>query len=135
MCPDLKFGLIIASLRSFIVCCDLQNAPKVLIFVHLMLRLDSRVVYAYSTAKHCSYCAHNWKWKGSLLLHSINYPNFKTNSELPRFDFKITIMTMSPLESVMRIISGHRYKIKGNTSNWVLKCEIRSLIGPLSRNY
>ena len=54
MCPDLKFGLIIADLRYFIVCCDLQNAPKVLIFVHFMLSLDSRVVYAHRTPKHSS---------------------------------------------------------------------------------
>ena len=46
MCGDLKVGPIIADLRCFIICCDLQNAPKVLIFVPLMLILDSRVVYS-----------------------------------------------------------------------------------------
>ena len=50
-----------------------------------------------------------------MLLHSINYPNFRTNLELPRFDFKITIMTTSPLESVIRITSGYPYKMEGNT--------------------
>ena len=54
MCQDLKVGLIIADLRCFTVCCDLQNAPKVLRFVPLMLILDSKVVYSHRTAQHCS---------------------------------------------------------------------------------
>ena len=56
MCPDLKVGLIIADLRLFTICYDLQNAPIVLRFVPLMLILDSRVVYAHRTAQHCSKC-------------------------------------------------------------------------------
>ena len=54
MCLYRKFNLIIADLRYFIVCCDLQNAPKVLRFVPLMLILDSRAVYAHRNAQHCS---------------------------------------------------------------------------------